>query len=74
MLRRNKILHMGYNTNERHGIVPPTSTSIQVLCEMEVPIELFSSKNISDGVYTNKETSFFNNSIVTNMREVGFVS
>ena len=74
MLRRNKILHMGYNTNERHGIVPPTSTSIQVLCEVEVPIELFSSKNISDGVYTNKETSFFNNSIVTNMREVGFES
>ena len=57
---------------ERHGIVPPTSASIQVLCEVEVPIELFSSKNLSDGVYTNKETSFFNNSIVTNMGEVRF--
>ena len=54
---------------ERHGIVPPTSASIQVLCEVEVPIELFSSKNLSDGVYTNKET---NNSIVTNIGEVRF--
>ena len=52
---------------EWHGIVPPTSASIQVSCEVEVPIELFSSKNLSDGAYTNKETSFFNNSIVTNM-------
>ena len=51
----------------RHGTVPLTSASIQVLCEVEVLIELFSSKNLSDGVYTNKETSFFNNSIVTNM-------
>ena len=54
---------------ERHGIVPPTSASIQVLCEVEVPIELFSSKNLSDGVYTNKET---NNLIVTNIGEVRF--
>ena len=56
----------------RHGTVPLTSASIQVLCEVEVLIELFSSKNLSDGAYTNKETSFFNNSIVTNMGEVGF--
>ena len=56
----------------RHGIVPPTSASIQVLCEVEVPIELFSSNNLSDGVYTKKEISFFNNSIITNMGDVGF--
>ena len=56
----------------RHGTVPLTSASIQVLCEVEVLIELFSSKNLSDGAYTNKKTSFFNNSIVTNMGDVGF--
>ena len=36
------------------GALTPTSASIQVLCEEEVPIELFSSKNLSDGVNTNK--------------------
>ena len=50
----------------------PTSASSQILCEEKAPIELFSSKNLSDGVNTNKEISFFNNLIVTNMREVGF--
>ena len=69
ILRRNKILRMRVQYHGRHGIVPPTSASIQVLCEVEVLIELFSSKNLSDGVYTNKET---NNLIVTNIGEVRF--
>ena len=55
-----------------HGALTPTSASIQVLCEEEAPIELFSSKNLSGGVNTNKLISFSNNSIVTNMGEVRF--